>query len=196
MKFGCLWAVPALLPALLLITPLRHAVESQMSLHMLVQFPLLLAAGWAWGRWLPAQLGSALDAHGLLGATLASCVLAFWMIPAALDLALLSAPMAAAKYFSWLLAGALLAWGRQRLGAVVACFFLGNAAWMTATAGLLYREAERQLCVNYLVDDQLITGNGLVVTAWALGALALFRLRPLFQTGGALAPDEKGAGLG
>ncbi|PTT84232.1 hypothetical protein DBR42_15230 [Pelomonas sp. HMWF004] len=194
MKASRLWAVLALSPALLLISPLRHAVESQMSLHMLVEFPLLLAAGWAWGRWLPAKVLSALDAQGLLGATLASCVLAFWMIPAALDLALLSAPVAAAKYCSWLLAGALLAWGRQRLGAVLACFFLGNTAWMTATAGLLYREADRQLCVNYLVDDQLITGNGLVVTALVLGAQALLRLRPLFLPGNALDRDETGAG--
>lgn len=188
-----LWAALALSPALLLIAPLRHAIESQMGLHMLVEFPLLLAAGWAWGRWLPAKVLSALNAQGLLGATVASCVLAFWMIPAALDLALLSAAVAAAKYFSWLLAGTLLAWGRQRLGAVVACFFLGNAAWMTATAGLLYREAGIQLCVNYLVDDQLIAGNGLVVTALFLGALALLRLRSLFQAASPADHDEKGA---
>jgi len=178
-----LWGALALLPTLLLIGPLRHLVESHMSLHMLVEFPLLLAAGWAWGRWLPRKLDSAVDAQGLLGVTVASCVLAFWMIPAALDLALLSPAAAAGKYLSWLAAGTLLAWGRQRLGAVVGCFFLGNAAWMTATAGLLYREADVQLCVNYLVSDQLAAGDGLIVAALVLGALALLRLRPLLNYG-------------
>ena len=44
--------VLALLPLLLLWPALRHAVESRMLLHMLLEWPLLFAAGWA--------------AHGLL----------------------------------------------------------------------------------------------------------------------------------
>lgn len=178
-----LWAALAVSPALLLIGPLRHLLESRMSLHMLVEFPLLLAAGWARGRCLPRKLYSRLDAQGLLGATVVSCVLAFWMIPAALDLALLSPAVAAAKYVSWLGAGAVLAWGRHRLGAVVGCFFLANAAWMTATAGLLYREADARLCVNYLVSDQLLAGDGLLATSLLLGGAALLRLRPLLNEG-------------
>jgi hypothetical protein len=39
---------------------------------------------------------------------------------------------------------------------------VANAAWMTTTAGLLYLDAEQQLCVNYLVDDQRATGWVLV----------------------------------
>jgi len=156
-------------------------VESRMSLHMLLEFPVLLALGWWLGRrrrrsW---QGLARFDAQGLLGAAAASCVFAFWMIPAALDLALLSPGMAAAKYLSWIAAGALLAWGRERLSPVVAAFFLGNTAWMLATAGLLYRDAETQLCVNYLIDDQLLTGAGLLAWALALGALAAYKLKPL-----------------
>jgi hypothetical protein len=171
-------ACVALTPLAFAHDGLRHAVESQMALHMLVQFPLLLGAGWALGRLFAARLArlDALDLHGLLGATVVSCVSAFWMIPAALDLAVLAGPMRAAKFASWLAAGALLARSWPRLADEVAVFFLGNLAWMFATAGLLYRDSESRLCVSYLAEDQVWTGNGLLAMALGLGALALLRV--------------------
>ena len=156
-------------------------IESRMSLHMLLEFPLLLALGWWLARWIPRRTLASLDVQGLFGATAASCVFAFWMIPTALDLALLSPAFATGKNASWIAAGVLLSWGRQRLSPVVAAFFLGNAAWMLASAGLLYRDAEAQLCVNYLIDDQLVTGAGLLAWALVLCALAALRLRPLLR---------------
>jgi hypothetical protein len=173
---SALW-LAALLPLALLHDGLRHAVESRMALHMLVEFPLLLASGWAVARLAARHAPTdAFDALGLLGVAVVSCVSAFWMIPAALDLALLHEPMRWAKLASWIAAGALLARGWPKLGDEIAVFFLGNLAWMFATAGLLYREAESRLCASYLAEDQLWTGNGLVVLALALGALALRRL--------------------
>jgi hypothetical protein len=168
----------------LLVPALRHLVEASMSLHMLLQFPLLLAAGWAAAGWLPRRLAARLghvDGLGLSSATLASCVSAFWMIPAALDLAVLDGWVALLKYLSWLLAGLLLAEGWQRLGGIPATYFLGNAAWMLITAGLLYRDAESRLCVSYLFDEQSVSGNGLVAWGLALGGLALLKLRTLLR---------------
>lgn len=173
----------AALPLLLLVPPLRHAVEASMSLHMLLQLPLLFAAGWGASAWLPRRLAAAwarLDALGLSSATLASVVAAFWMIPAALDLAVLGppfSPMALAKYLSCWLAGLLLAQGWPRLRGPVAAFFLGNASWMLLTAGLLYGEAESRLCVSYRFDEQALSGAGLLAAGLLLGALALLRLR-------------------
>jgi len=175
-RWPCRLLVPA--PLVLLWPPLRHALESRMALHMLLLFPLLLAAGWAAARCMrhePAWLRR-IDAQGLLGASGVSCVAAWWMIPAALDASLVSAPLAAARLASWWLAGALLAGSWRRMGPEVAAFLLGNLAWMSATAGLLYQDAEQRLCVNYLVDDQLWAGRGLVGAALALGALALWRV--------------------
>ncbi len=163
----------ALLPLIFLWPALRQLVESSMALHMLVQFPLLLAGGWMAARLTGASVLRRLDAHGLLGLTAATCVAAFWMIPAALDLSLLSPAANAAKYASWWLAGALLAasWVQMRVELTV--FFLGNMAWMLATVGLLFREAETRLCVNYLVDEQLVTGNGLLLFAALLLVLTM-----------------------
>jgi hypothetical protein len=168
----------AVAPLALLHPGLRHAIESRMALHMLLEFPLLLASGWALARLLGRRGAwlDGLDAHGLLGITVASCVSAFWMIPAALDLALLQEPMRWAKLASWIVAGALLARSLPRLGNEVGVFFVGNLAWMLASAGMLYRESESRLCVNYLAADQVWAGNGLIALAIVLAALALRRL--------------------
>lgn len=163
----------ALLPLVFISPGVRALVESRMSAHMLLQFPLLFAAGWAAAVWLPGRSRpAAVDALGLASATWASAVLAFWMLPVALDLALLNPVMAGLKYATWWNAGLLLARGWPRLAVELKVFFLGNAAWMTATAGLLYRETETRLCVSYRYDEQVWTGTGLVVWACALGALA------------------------
>lgn len=171
-------------PLAWLLPQLRQPVESSMSLHMLLQFPLLFAAGWAAAAWWPARASvrlTRIDAHGLTGALWASAVAAFWMIPTALDLALLDARVALLKYASWLLAGLWLAQGWRRLPAELAAFFLGSAAWMLITAGLLYRDAESRVCVSYRLDEQMVGGNGLIVWGIALGALGLLRLRAVLE---------------
>jgi hypothetical protein len=166
-------ALLAATPLLWLLPALRNPMEASMVLHMLVQIPLLLLAGWAAAAWLPQRCVALLaqaDPLGLLGATLAACMLAYWMVPAALDLAVLDGRFALAKYLGLWLAGLGFALGWPRLGAVLAAFVLGNMAWMMATAGLLYREAEARLCVSYLFDEQALAGAGLI--AWGLVALA------------------------
>lgn len=178
------WRWAPLLGLLLLGLPaVRGWLESRMSLHMAVEFPLLMLCGWhlACGVASPQRWLARVDAAGLLAATVASCVLALWMVPAALDLALMEPAMAGLKYTLWVGAGALLCAARQRITPVIEAFFLGNAAWMTITAGLLYLDAEQQLCVNYLVNDQQATGWSLVGWGAALGAWALFALLPLLD---------------
>jgi hypothetical protein len=59
------------------------------------------------------------------------------------------------------------------MDAEVMLFWIGNLAWMSATAGSLYADAPTRLCVNYLQDDQRHAGVGLVLLALLLGALAL-----------------------
>lgn len=176
--------VLALLPLALLWPALRHGVESRMSLHMLGEFPALFIAGWSAGRLcrgrLPARrwlrIQRLLDWRGWTGAVLTSGVAWVWMLPSALDAALIWPTVAAAKLASWWLAGWLLADSWRRMDAEVLLFFVGNLAWMAATAGLLYIEAPVRLCVNYLQGDQRQAGIGLVMLALLLGALAIRRV--------------------
>ncbi|WEN42845.1 hypothetical protein CKCBHOJB_02445 [Thauera sp. GDN1] len=185
----------AALPLLLLLAPLRQLLEGSMALHMLVELPLLLASGWAAGavlahHRLPAGLPRLIDASGVLGLAFASCVGALWMIPAMLDLSLLDTGVQWAKYGAWWLSGVLLRASWRRSEPEIAAFFIGNMAWMLATAGLLYQDEGQRLCVSYLVDEQAITGKGLIVLALVLAGLALHRVvaTPANQPGERLAP--------
>ena len=169
------------MPLLLAFPEVRHILESRMVLHMMLEWPLLLAAGWAANK--PSRKASVvgrrydqLDVHGLLGMTLLTGFSLFWMLPVSLDLSLLSVPMCLFKYTGWWLCGLALRRSWPRLADESLVFFLGSMAWMLATAGLLYQASESRLCVNYLIDDQMIAGRALVIAAVLLGGLAAIRL--------------------
>ena len=155
---------------------------------------MLLASGWLawrsmrvtpWGAG-PVRVLTSLDPHGWLGATAASCVAIFWMLPLALDATLMSPWMAATKYLSWWWVGGWLCHSWQRMAPEVLWFFIGNLAWMSATAGMLYWDTPARLCVNYLIDDQRHTGIGLVLMSLALGVLAWRQTRRCGSAHGAV----------
>lgn len=167
----------------------RHWLESSMALHMLVQLPLILIAGWSLGKaWLRTTSGSAtgrmlgmaqsFNAGGLTGIVGASFVMALWMLPRFLDLARLDATTDALKFSTLFLAGLAIAVSWPRLPAiargvvhleVIASFF---------RFGWGYLATEQRLCLSYLADDQMRTGELLlwVGTLWAV----LVIWRPLF----------------
>lgn len=187
--------VLAAAPLWLLWPALRHGIESRMLLHMLLEFPLLLAGGWAahhvCGRraWLRSAARAAVmaDWHGWGGATLLSIVTAAWMLPSLLDMALLSTAVALVKLVSWWLTGWLLAGSMRRMDPELQLFLFGNLAWMTASAGLLYVDTPARLCVNYLEGDQQQAGGALVIVALLLGLLAL---RQAMHPVGTVAPPR------
>lgn len=162
--------------ALWLVPQIRYAVEAGMATHMLLQFPLLMASGACACGLLPTRLRAAwerVDAMGITSAILASSVGIYWMIPAALDSALLSPWVDVSKHLSWWLSGLALASAWARLGGVLRLFFFGNAGWMLASVGMLYHDAEARLCVNYRFDEQRATGIGLLIAAGLMGIVAL-----------------------
>ena len=150
-----------------------------MARHMLVEFPLLAAAG-AWlSHRFPQRIEEVIerfDSYGLTGWTFAGLVAAFWMIPAALDAALGSAAVNAVKYATVIAAGFAVHGAMRRSPVALEAFFVGNFAWMAATVGLIYQEAESRLCLNYLADSQQRAGRGLVFAAVAV-LVAWFALR-------------------
>lgn len=156
-----------LLAILVLATPpLRQWLEADMLRHMLLQFPLLIAAGLLLGLGLPAGLTRRLAAwnrHGIAGLLLASLVAAFWMIPRALDEVLLLPWLDAAKFVSLTLGvGAALALSWRPAGFLVQGFFLGNLLPMMTVVGWLYVESPVRLCNAYLTSQQEATGSGLI----------------------------------
>jgi hypothetical protein len=163
--------------ASLMLPPVRHALEADMARHMLLAFPLAMALGaLAFGRRFDAGFAR-IDRLGLTGWFFASLVLAYWMIPSALDAAIASPGTDAAKLASLALAGAALRSSWRRSPPMLEAFFVGNFAWMAATVGLVYQDAPAQLCLNYLSDSQQRAGSGLVVAAIACGAAWLYARR-------------------
>jgi hypothetical protein len=178
---GCTWRRPVLLAgalvALLLVPALQHWLTGSMWRHMALQFALWMVAG----ALLVAGLSPAArarvarwNAYGISGLVGAGTVLAVLMVPRVLDLALVSAPIEAAKCVALLLAGAALRLSWRSAGLVVQGFFLGNMLPMTAVVGQLYIDSPLRLCNAYLLDDQARLGHWLVAAAslLALGWLA------------------------
>jgi len=143
-------------------------LEADMARHMLVEIPLIVAAGAGLARFTPAYARTAIarvDAFGLSGWLFAGLVMAFWMIPAALDAAVASPAMNTAKFASLSAAGFLLRESLRRSPLALEAFFVGNFTWMAATVGLVYQDAETRLCLAYLTDSQQRAGEGLVILA-------------------------------
>ena len=151
-----------------LVLWLKDWLEADMARHMLIEFTLLLVAGTGLGSALPRRLDALIarcNQLGLAGFGLASITMTYWMIPVALDAALLHGSAAAAKYATFIVSGALLPRSFRAAPLALQAFFVGNLAWMMATAGLIYQNTPQQLCVNYLIDAQSAAGEGLVAAA-------------------------------
>lgn len=166
---------------LLLATPAaRSWLEATMSVHMLLQIPLLAAIGFVACRLLPESLQESLlaAAGGAIPCVLAALFASgYWMLPRALDTALASPAVEAAKFFSLpILVGLPLALAWGRLSAIGRGFVWTNFISMLAVLGWLYIAAPVRVCNNYLVNEQVSTGwlmvkLALLLFAWWLGTL-------------------------
>ena len=174
---------------------LRHALEASMWRHMVLQFPLLMAAGALLAAALPPRARGAVarwNAHGIAGLVGVAMVLGVLMVPRVLDLALRDGATEAAKCAALVLAGAALRLSWRAAGLVVQGFFLGNVLPMTAVVGQLYIDAPLRLCNAYLLDDQARLGQWLIALAvlLALGWLAQVGWVMARREGTLLAPDN------
>ncbi|MBB5190421.1 hypothetical protein HNQ50_001143 [Silvimonas terrae] len=133
---------------------------------MLGQFPVLV---WG-GVWLGARLPlswqgkvALVNRFGLSGLVLASLVTAFWMIPAALDLAVASRGVDILKMLALVAAGLALQQSWRASGRALQAYFLITWSMMTVTIGLIFQDPTTRLCNYYRLDDQQIAGYGLVL---------------------------------
>jgi hypothetical protein len=176
---------------------LRAPLTALMSLHMLVQIPLLVLAGlfaeqaWHVARTGRAARGGAVPAapvrwsyneYGMPGLLFVSLVGAGWMIPKALDDALVDWKTAAFKYLGLPVCGWILRASLRRSNVIIKLFFLGNFCWMSAIVGMIYLDQPIRLCNAYLQDDQDWSGRGLIALAIVLpSAWLLAELKPVWR---------------
>jgi hypothetical protein len=178
------WSVPvrraALLVLVLLAPPVRHGLEATMTAQMLVQLPLLAAAGWLLSGAVPPRVLARVERwshRGFTGLVLVTVTAAFWMLPRSLDAATSHTLISAAKYLSVpLLIGLPFGVSWPRMGFVVRGVFLVEFVASFFRLGWLYLISPIRLCNNYALSDQqrlggsmLAIGGGLLVwLAWKL----------------------------
>ncbi|WP_373986861.1 hypothetical protein [Duganella sp. BuS-21] len=155
----------------------RTWLEASMLRHMLLQLPLLVAAGWLLATALHGRSRiAAFDQHGVTGLTALLFISAYWMIPRALELSLTEPLIETAKFLSLTALGAILPGSLRRANWIVQLFYMGNLSWMTAIAGIQYQNMPQRLCNAYLLDDQIATGAALVCASIAIALVWGWRL--------------------
>ena len=166
-----------LLLALMLLPPVRHATESSMTTHMLVQYPaLMLAGGLLAQRWRGAR--PRWNELGITGLLAVALTMALLMVPRVLDLALVDARVECVKVLALVASGAALALSWRRAGTVLQAFFLGNMLPMAVVVGTLYQDSAVRVCNAYRLEDQQDLGAALVwlaagiLVAWLLHLVA------------------------
>ncbi|MCY3818663.1 MAG: hypothetical protein OXH52_04765 [Gammaproteobacteria bacterium] len=175
-------------------TPFGTWLESRLVTHVLVEIPVLVAVGFVLGRCIEPRLRNALEplnGGGIPGILLVTFALAFWMIPRWLDASLQAPEVAAAKCISLvILAGMPLAWSWDRLHPIARGLVKIEFLAMCFRLGWLYLISPDRLCNSYLIDDQVLLGQGLLVVGIALSITWLY---PVFF-GAWSAPSPRGQG--
>lgn len=165
-------ALAALALGLLLLPPVKQALESSMTAQMLVQLPLLIGIGGVLSRAVPAKMLARVapwNQLGLTGLVLVSVMSALWMLPRTLDASVTEPLVAAAKYLSLpLLIGLPLALSWPRMNFIVRGVFLLEGIATCFRLGWLYLVSPERLCNLYLLDDQQRLGQYLLVIGTAL----------------------------
>lgn len=161
---GLLWIV-------LTVPPVLQALQATMTVQMLLQIPLLAAAGWLASGAMPRRIDAALarwNGGGIAGLLLASVASMVWMLPRMMDASVDDGWFALAKFASVpLLIGVPVALSWPRMGFVVRGVFLLEVIATAFRLGWLYLASPVRLCSNYLLSDQQRLGKYLLATGAA-----------------------------
>jgi uncharacterized membrane protein YqaE (UPF0057 family) len=183
------------------LPPLRVLIEQGMAWHMVVQMPLLAAAGWLASRAVHmastegADEGSAqrvsadtasatrsrrwppVNRLGLTGFMAVQCIAAYWMLPSAIDRAVVLPMVDAAKIASLFAAGWWLRNAFRLAPPAVQLFFAGTTLPMAVWLGSYLASTDLRLCNAYSLESQVNAGRGLVALAIGAGLAWAVHLR-------------------
>lgn len=163
----------ALLALLVLIAPpVKHTLEASMTAQMLLQMPLLVGVGWLLAKAVPARARALLadwNHHGVTGLVLASVASAYWMLPRTLDASVTDPLLNGFKYLTVpLLIGMPISLGWAHMNFIVRGLFLVEFIATFFRLGWLYLIWPERLCNNYLLDDQQLLGQLMLLIGAAL----------------------------
>lgn len=159
------------------LPPVSPLLQARLPLHVLVQYPAIIAGGACIGIWLAGQSRACWSAAPSL--LMAAPTLAFWMLPRWVDAGLADSATDAMKVLTLaLLAGVPLGWGWMQAGLILRGLLIAHAAVMFAVMGWLLLVVPDRLCNAYLITDQRMLGRLLLIVAlglvlgsviWAIG---------------------------
>lgn len=159
------------------LPPLRTLIEQSMLWHMAIQMPLLVLGGALAMRALAdhklTQGFARWNRYGLTGFIAAQAIFAYWMLPLAIDRAIVLPLADAEKLVTLFLCGALLQHSFARSPVALQLFFVGYAVPMMIWLGFYFINTDLRLCNAYSLETQVNTGRALVGWGFALGALWL-----------------------
>ena len=171
----------AVLAVALSVPPLRSIIEQSMAWHMVFQMPLLVAAGALAahafpdsglpGKWASSWRRSwnSFNAFGLTGFMAAQGVIAYWMLPSAIDRAVVNPGFDVLKLFTLFVCGVLLQGAFHRAPMALQLFFMGYWVSMMCWLGIYFATTDLRLCNAYSLQSQLATGWGLLALGLMLG---------------------------
>nr|WP_180316795.1 hypothetical protein [Cytobacillus eiseniae] len=153
-----------LLLVFLIIPPVANLMESVMIIHMHMQMPLLIIAGFLMGKFFQMRFPRFFEKwnnNGIPGVLLFIIIMAYWMLPRTMDEALNLTSIEIFKFISLpFLAGVPLrdSWRKLSKFGKNTLIVLFTLAFIFM--GWLYINSPIQLCNNYLVIEQIILGWG------------------------------------
>lgn len=175
MRRALLALIATMLAVALSAPPWRYLIEQSMVWHMAVQMPLLVLAGWWSMRALPR--GRAVDwltpwnRYGLTGFITALVILAYWMLPLAIDRAVVLPQADLFKLLTLFFAGLLLQHSFACSPPALQLFFVGYLVSMMTWLGSYFITTDLRLCNAYSLETQVQTGWGIAAIGIGLGVL-------------------------
>lgn len=170
-------AISTAVAVALSVPPLRSVIEQSMAWHMVFQMPLLVLGGWLAARAWPPRFSmrslASFNQFGLTGFMAAQVIVAYWMLPLAVDRAVVLPLVDGLKLVTLFIGGMLLADAFKRAPSELQLFFMGYWVSMMAWLGIYFATTDRRLCNAYSLESQVNTGWGLVALGAALGTVWL-----------------------
>jgi hypothetical protein len=181
-------AIATTLGVALSVPPLRMIIEQNMAWHMVFQMPLLVVGGWFifFSRvserlgnsksvtWLDAV--ASLNQFGLTGFLLVTVVFSYWMLPLALDKAIVQPAADLIKITTLILSGVVLRESFRCAPVVVQLFFMAYWSSMLVWLGAYFTTTDLRLCNVYSLETQYTAGKGLIALGIGVGTLLIAKI--------------------
>ncbi|MFD1848519.1 hypothetical protein [Oceanobacillus bengalensis] len=156
----------------LMLPPVVTLAESVMAIHMHMQMPLFVVAGFLMAPFFQKRFPNFFakwNSNGVPGIILFMIIVLYWLLPRTMDEALTIPAVEIFKFISLpFLAGIPLRDSWKKLGSLGKNIIYVSLSVLFGVMAWLYIASPTQLCNNYLIVEQKTLGWGFVFLALAI----------------------------